>query len=77
MKNDCKFEEVQMTNLNWELKTAIFKKFPTQADFAFALNVSESVVSRVIRGRRKLPPEEQKRWAKVLGYNAEELFKSK
>jgi hypothetical protein len=35
------------------LRIAILKKFDSQADFSMYLNVHESTISRVIRGRRK------------------------
>lgn len=57
------------------LKFAILTKYGCQGDFAINLRVHESLVSRVIRGRRSLPPEEQARWAEALDRPVDELFK--
>jgi len=63
--------EVEM---NLSLKFKILKKFPSQADFAQAVNADESTVSRIIRGRRTLDSEKQLIWAKALGCNPKEIF---
>ena len=55
--------------MNQELnlvKIAILEKFSTQADFAQAARISESHVSRVLRGRKKLNGDEFKIWKRVL-----------
>jgi len=49
-----------------ELKLLILKNFPTQADFAMRVGCYESKVSGVVRGRRKLSPEDGSKWAQVL-----------
>ncbi len=49
-----------------DLKFAILRKFPTQADFALAIGEHESKISQVLRGRRKLSLEEAERWRKGL-----------
>ena len=49
-----------------DIKLAILSKFDTQADFAQALGVDDSVVSRVIRGRRKLSQIEVEVWKRAL-----------
>ena len=54
-------------SLNFQLKMKIYEKFYNQANFAQAVGADETVVSRVIRGRRKLNDEQQKRWASILG----------
>jgi hypothetical protein len=59
-----------------KLKVKIYQKFQSQADYALALRVDESTVSRVIRGRRVLPAKEQQRWASVLGCEPKEIFKT-
>jgi transcriptional regulator with XRE-family HTH domain len=51
---------------NRELKLAILRKFNTQADFAQAVGCSEPVVSRVLRGRKKLKPTEAALWKTLL-----------
>ena len=48
------------------LKFEILKKFPSQADFALALNERESKVSRVLHNRQMLTPEESKVWQRHL-----------
>ena len=60
--------------MNFLLKTRIIEKFGTQVDFAQEIKVSETLVSKIIRGRRTLDPERQLIWAKALGSNPKELF---
>lgn len=52
--------------MNRNLKAKIIEHFGSQADFAQKLQIDESLVSRVIRGRRKLPQEEVGRWCDFL-----------
>lgn len=52
--------------MNRRLKAKIIERFGTQADFAQAANVDDTIVSRVIRGRRQLSAREQARWSKLL-----------
>ena len=59
----------------WKLKEKIANRYNTQADFAQALGVSESVVSRVIRGRRKLNDAERSHWANILNCTPKEVFR--
>jgi transcriptional regulator with XRE-family HTH domain len=60
--------------MNLQLKFKIFEKFPSQADFAQEVNVDESLVSRVVRGRRKLDAEKRVIWAEALASSPRELF---
>jgi len=60
--------------MNKRLKAKVFECFGLQVDFAAAIGVSDSQVSRIIRGRRTLSDEEKSRWAAVLGCNPEDLF---
>lgn len=60
--------------MNIQLKLKILEKFETQADGAMRLGVHESVLSRVVRGRRQLPEAERRRWAKVLGCEVTDIF---
>jgi len=60
--------------MNRFLKSKIIEQYGTQADFALALQIDETFVSRIIRGRRKLDSQEKKRWAKALHANAHRLF---
>jgi hypothetical protein len=52
--------------MNKILKGRIVEIFGCQSDFAQKAKVDESLVSRVIRGRRDLPEAEKTRWAKIL-----------
>ena len=52
--------------MNWRLKEAILRSYGTQVDFARAVGISDSVVSRVVRGRKELSEEERKKWTKLL-----------
>ena len=63
-----------MILMNWKLKEKIYEKFQNQSDFAHALKVHESNVSQVIRGRRDLDENTQKKWAEVLGDDPQRLF---
>jgi hypothetical protein len=49
-----------------KLKFAILENYPSQADFAFAVNQRESKISRVLHGRQKLTPEEANIWKNHL-----------
>jgi hypothetical protein len=49
-----------------DIKLAILKKYDSQADFAPAIGFPESIVSRVLHGRRKLSKQEAAEWARVL-----------
>lgn len=61
--------------MNRELKGQIVKIFGSQGDFACAVKKSEPLVSQIIHGRRRLPDEEKKVWAQLLGAaTVEELF---
>ena len=62
--------------MNRKLKARIIEKFGTQADFAQAVKIDETVVSRVVRGRRILQPKIQAQWADVLHSDPCELFGS-
>jgi plasmid maintenance system antidote protein VapI len=56
------------------LKLAILKKYDCQGDFAQELQVPESKVSQVLRGRRQLTEQEKQRWAQALGVPLQEAF---
>ena len=60
--------------MNWRLKEAIGKTFGTQGDFSKAVGVSESVVSRVIKGRRELTKDEREMWNKLLTEKGIDVF---
>ena len=61
--------------MNKKLKARIYEVFGTQADFSLAVKVDETKISKVVRGRRALSEDEQKRWAGLLGANPVELFR--
>ena len=53
---------------NLNIKIAMMQGgFRNQADFAQAVEMDESFVSRVLNGRRKLTQDQSKKWATVLG----------
>lgn len=62
--------------INKKLKGRIIELFGTQGDFAAEINSDESVVSRVVRRRKDLTPDEQMRWAKALKSDPGDLFKT-
>lgn len=63
--------------MNKTLRLRIIERYGTQADFAQDVRVDESLVSRVIRGRRRLSSNDQKRWAKYLRSKPGKLFGKK
>jgi hypothetical protein len=60
--------------MNWVLKMKIFEVYGTQADFAQGIKFDETLVSRVVRGRRQLKPPIQKVWADALKCRPKDLF---
>jgi plasmid maintenance system antidote protein VapI len=60
--------------MNRILKAKIVERYGTQADFAEAIDTDETIISRIIRGRRTLGPEMQINWAKALGCNPKDIF---
>ena len=60
--------------MNKRLRIAIITKFGTQSDFSLCIGVHESLVSQVIRGRRKISKQVQEQWATELGCQIEDLF---
>lgn len=61
---------------NLKLRGLILSKYPTQADFAQAIGVSETILSRIIKGRRGATPEQKQTISKILGVAQDELFPS-
>jgi hypothetical protein len=59
--------------MNYILRIKILEKFHTQTDFAAAAGSDDALVSRVIRGRRKLNSEQAKKWQKLLNCDSEIL----
>jgi len=60
--------------MNLFLKTRIIEKFGTQVDFAQEIKVSETLVSKIVRGRRAIDPEWQLIWAKALDCDPKGIF---
>jgi plasmid maintenance system antidote protein VapI len=61
--------------MNKILKAKIVERYGTQADFAEAIDTDETIISRIIRGRRQLDPDKQSIWAKALGCKTKDIFK--
>ena len=62
--------------MNRKLKARIVETYGSQADFAAALRIDESIVSRIIRGRRVLSPEDTEKWARILDIDPAVIQKS-
>jgi transcriptional regulator with XRE-family HTH domain len=62
--------------MNLTLKFKIIQIYGTQADFAHRIGTNDSLVSRIVRGRRKLDPRNQEKWADALGCKPQELFQA-
>ncbi len=60
---------------NTRLRLRMLEKFGSQVDFSQVAEVNETIISKVLNGRRKLRPEEQLRWAGLLGCNTD-IFKA-
>ena len=60
--------------MNWDLKMKIIERFKSQADFAKVIDTDETIVSRVVRKRRKLKPAIQRLWADALQCKPEDIF---
>jgi len=60
--------------MNKILKAKIVEWYGTQADFAEAINTDETIISRVVRGRRKLKPSIQRLWADALQCKPKDIF---
>ena len=59
---------------NIKLKTTLFEQGITQRDLAFATNIDESRVSKIIKGYEKPTSEMKEVIAEYLEMNLEELF---
>jgi len=60
--------------MNKTLKAKIIERYGTQADFGEAIDTDETLISRVVRGRRVLKPSIQKAWAEALGCKPKDIF---
>ena len=63
--------------MNLKLKMAILKRFPCQADFAQVVGMGETVLSRIIKGRRFPTAVQKQIMAEKLGVPETELFPQK
>lgn len=62
--------------MNLILKAKIIENYGTQADFAQVVGIDETIVSRVVRGRRALDEGNKSMWAEALGCRLEDIFPS-
>jgi transcriptional regulator with XRE-family HTH domain len=60
--------------MNRKLKAKIVQHFGTQSDFAQVIGADETLISKIVRGRRKLNPSIQRIWADVLGCKPKDIF---
>ena len=60
--------------MNRKLKAKIIENFESQANFAQVVKTDETIISRVVRGRRILPVEVQKKWDDSLLCKREDIF---
>ncbi|WP_020590026.1 hypothetical protein [Desulfobacter curvatus] len=61
--------------MNIRLKMKILSKYRKQIDFAKALGITATRVSRVVHESIELLPEEQKKWAEKLSCEPNDIFK--
>ena len=60
--------------MNRKLKAKIVENFESQANFSQIIKTDESIISRVVRGRRILPADIQQEWAHVLNCKRGDIF---
>ena len=60
--------------MNRKLKAKIVENFESQANFAQVVKTDETIISRVVRGRRVLPVEVQEKWANTLLCKRKDIF---
>ena len=60
--------------MNLQLKMKILEKFGSQWSFAKRINIHESYISQVIRGKRILSPEKKDEWARILKCKIFDIF---
>jgi transcriptional regulator with XRE-family HTH domain len=60
--------------MNLNLKIAILRRYPVQADFAKRIGISETVLSRIIKERRDAPPKLREMIANELEVEVSEIF---
>ena len=62
--------------MNRRLRLKIIERFDSQAEFAKAAQIDESVLSRVIRERKTLSEGEMAKWAKLLSCSPDDIFQA-
>jgi len=72
---DMGFANTRVRKPNTFLKARIIRVFGTASDFAAEIDEHESLVSKVVWGRRKLDAARQKKWAKALKCKPKDIFK--
>jgi len=60
--------------MNKRLKAKIIEKYGSQAEFSYDIRMHAAVVSRIIRNRRELSPEQKHEWAKKLNCRMKDIF---
>lgn len=60
--------------MNRYLKARIVLLFGSSEDFAEAIEVNSSIISKVIRGRIVLPQRKREAWAKILKCDVDDIF---
>ena len=60
--------------MNTKLRLKIVERFGSQAEFSTQIPEDETVISRVILGRRELSDEKKKVWAEALGCKVKDIF---
>ncbi len=65
-----------MAIFNKKLKSAIFSLYETQAEFAEDLGINDTLLSKIIRGRREPTPELRQKISQKLGVEEREVFEA-
>jgi transcriptional regulator with XRE-family HTH domain len=60
--------------MNFELKLAILRQYPSQTDCAEDLGISESLLSKIVRERREPTSELKEALSAKLGVPSEKLW---
>ena len=60
--------------MNTKLKAKIIENYGHQWRFAAAADVPESLVSKILNGRRELSAENKRIWAKALKCKVSDIF---
>jgi len=60
--------------MNKKLKAKIVENFGSQVNFAQVIKTDETIISRVVCGRRSLPVDVQGKWADILHCKIKDIF---